>query len=967
MFGLVLRRSSGGTRPGEEEMLSLKAKFWAVGVTLGLTAALIPGPAAARPVPVDPATPASSQSGALARPDAALGNGWRSSSDVLVTGVGDTGGFHLYVAREKDAFAWSTLATLNAGLTEVGAWTGYVCVTGSGRYAVAVYAPATAVNKPALLTAGAFAAVVDTRTGAARLVTSGVQLAYFNPSCGPGDRALLTRPTSVDLRETDLLAVDAVTARVTGTRRIKAQFTTPVPAPDGDYGIVRGALVKVGGAGQLTTVATPGGQPFAVRGTARGAIDLVTVRRDRGEERAVAYRYAGGRLVRLGDAPRTRLNLFGLSGGRDALVGDVSGLATGVADLSLLRSERAVREVSREGHLLALEMQTQQAAQSVTNGGAPARPQGAGRLRVTVQATQTGQVSAAMVQATPAAAAATEMATAGVPVSMPDDPGPPACAVPRNDIHRQVLQPSANQVEWAVDLAVRGDLNILRPADYFKNGLPAYRPQTMFPLPAGGPHVPAQLMLAILAQESNMAQASWHAVPGDAGNPLISDYYGNRWYTLHQIYYPFADCGYGIGQVTDGMRADATNRTPDEKVAIATDYAANVAAALQILVAKWNELQDVVTVVNDNDPRYIENWYMAVWAYNSGVHPRNGSDPYGVGWLNNPANPIYPASRQPFLRGSRDDASHPGDWSYPEKIMGWAETPQWQWIDPFVKYAQPTFGRDSGAKLALPGRNQFCDADNGCTPDVGCPAVDWTCWWHGHASWTLSCVDVCATENLVYVAGAAEPELKRVYPTACTPFHAASGTLVAIVDDLLDPSANLLGCPSPPRGGKFTLRAGSPPGTLYAPYGQVDLHQLGAGYLGHSWFTHVYGVDEAAYHKVVATWSPDLVANHSYQIVAHLPSHGANAGQDGQNLAQYLIWRDVGGAFATSCELNQNITAGQDLWVGLGSMPLGARPRVQLSNIISGNGQVDIAFDAIAFVDIPATSPTYACGSVYPQ
>ena len=38
---------------------------------------------------------------------------------------------------------------------------------------------------------GACAAGVDTRTGSARTVATGVQLAYFNPGCGPDDRALL--------------------------------------------------------------------------------------------------------------------------------------------------------------------------------------------------------------------------------------------------------------------------------------------------------------------------------------------------------------------------------------------------------------------------------------------------------------------------------------------------------------------------------------------------------------------------------------------------------------------------------------------------------------------------------------------------------------------------------------------------------------------------------------------------------
>jgi hypothetical protein len=283
----------------------------------------------------------------VAGPDKNLGPQWRRSSDVLVTGVGDTDGFHLNVAREKDSFGWSTLATLNAGMADVGAWTGYVCVTGSGRYAAVVYAPAMAVNKPALITAGAFAAVVDTTTGEARQVASHVQLAYFNPSCGPSDRVLFTRSIGIDQQQTDLISVDATGATATSSRRVNAQLTTPMPAPDGDYGIAHGALVRVDQAGRLTTVATPGGQPFAVRATSHGAIDLLTVQRQGTEERSVAQRFAVGKLTRIGDAPRTRLDLFSLSGGRDVLVGELRGINSGkFAELSSVSSDRNPRAVS---------------------------------------------------------------------------------------------------------------------------------------------------------------------------------------------------------------------------------------------------------------------------------------------------------------------------------------------------------------------------------------------------------------------------------------------------------------------------------------------------------------------------------------------------------------------------------------------------------------------------------------------
>lgn len=145
-------------------------------------------------------------------------------------------------------------------------------------------------------------------------------------------------------------------------------------------------------------------------------------------------------------------------------------------------------------------------------------------------------------------------------------------------------------IEWAVDQAVHGELTDVRPANYLKSGLPSYSPRGMFPMHiifAPG-NVPAQVMLGIVAQETNMAQASWHAVPGDTGNPLIADYYGTGNVTVDSMGYNEADCGYGVGQMTTGMyTADGdTIFDADERKAIAVDYAANIAANLNLLIDK---------------------------------------------------------------------------------------------------------------------------------------------------------------------------------------------------------------------------------------------------------------------------------------------------------------------------------------------------------------------------------------------
>jgi hypothetical protein len=175
-------------------------------------------------------------------------------------------------------------------------------------------------------------------------------------------------------------------------------------------------------------------------------------------------------------------------------------------------------------------------------------------------------------------------------------------------------------------------------------------------------------MLGILAQESNLWQASGHVLSGEFGNPLVGDFYGRGggW----TINYAGADCGYGVGQVTDGMRKGAGDATKQR--AIALDYESNIARSLQILAGKWNQTYSAGLIHDNGDPAYLENWVYAVWAYNTGFYANKGDgSPWGVGWFNNPANPIYPPNRG-FFNYDPHDPAHPADWPYEEKVIGWA-------------------------------------------------------------------------------------------------------------------------------------------------------------------------------------------------------------------------------------------------------------------------------------------------------
>ncbi|MBG0568626.1 hypothetical protein [Actinoplanes aureus] len=99
--------------------MTIRSKAISVlGMAALLAGSATPGSAQAAPEPAAPAGVA------FEAPDAAFGDGWESSTDAAVTGVGDVSGFHLYVARESQAFAWKPLATLRSSGTDLGAWTG---------------------------------------------------------------------------------------------------------------------------------------------------------------------------------------------------------------------------------------------------------------------------------------------------------------------------------------------------------------------------------------------------------------------------------------------------------------------------------------------------------------------------------------------------------------------------------------------------------------------------------------------------------------------------------------------------------------------------------------------------------------------------------------------------------------------------------------------------------------------------
>lgn len=150
---------------------------------------------------------------------------------------------------------------------------------------------------------------------------------------------------------------------------------------------------------------------------------------------------------------------------------------------------------------------------------------------------------------------------------------------------------------------------------------------------------PCELLKAIAMQESSWKQFCVPTTPasqvGGASRTIIS-----------------FDCGYGIGQVTSGMRTFDAIPSFD-RARVANDATYNLATGTLILASKWR----ATNCVGDNQPRTVEHWYTATWAYN------------GLAFSNNPNNPAYSSTRgiyNPSAGGSRP---------YQEKVFGWMENP----------------------------------------------------------------------------------------------------------------------------------------------------------------------------------------------------------------------------------------------------------------------------------------------------
>ncbi len=167
-------------------------------------------------------------------------------------------------------------------------------------------------------------------------------------------------------------------------------------------------------------------------------------------------------------------------------------------------------------------------------------------------------------------------------------------------------------------------------------------------------HFPCLLLKAIYATESNWRQFC----------------------STNQTVISF-DCGYGIAQVTSGMRSGDTSAFDPNRVA--SDSAYNVSVGAAILADKWR----ASPCVGANALDVIEDWYFAVWGYN------------GFAASNNPNNPTYAAARPEFRTPGVASAQVRSNYPYQEIVWGYAHYP-------------PSAQHYASVALAYPVRSEIC-------------------------------------------------------------------------------------------------------------------------------------------------------------------------------------------------------------------------------------------------------------------
>lgn len=852
---------------------------------------------------------------------------------------------------------------------------------------------------------------VEIATGNVLPIASGVALKYFSPACDDVDGAVFSVYLGENQQSTELLSVDLANATISARAIAQGEVTSAVESSGSFIGVMGNELISLPHSSTdhkpvlPTKLAGVAGAAFNLRPNRAGMIDFLTTTPD--NAKTSLFRWNGKTVEALGQGETATVGLFGGRNGKNVVSG-VDANAPGVKTVNPAQQGQSMASSSLDGDAIVFPLPTDhldkpssttaatvpQATRMVSTATGKYVDQKYDQTATKVFTEASAEIPAGVADDGNNAERNT-IAPKGSKLFAPDaqklstDAAPeqkssqslandaPICSVARLDPAMQVMQPSNSQVTWAAQMAEQGLLTgsaYARPQNFENMGLVPYSPSDDFPPisldhPAGTTDlVPRSVMLGILAQESNFNQASWHALPSVPADPLIANYYGVAG-SIDQIDYPNADCGYGLAQVTTGMRAGDGSFSHHGQMKIAADYQENIAAGLEILQSTWNQLYESGIIANNGDPSKLENWYFALWAYNSGIQPTaaygnttgctpsatcTGTDgTWGLGWSNNPRNPAYPPNRKPFLQSTYADAAHPGDWPYQERVLGWMASPIIRYG--YFGYGTPDYHGSSWVKI--PSVNAMCDDSNHCNPNDAsgsyCSLSDYECWWHKPVTWVSDCATSCATSAYDYGAGTTEPSHADPHPPTCSlgpTVPSGPGGAPIIVDDEPSPPLHIAGCGQInwSSNGNFTMDYGKK--AQGVTVGQIDMHQLGVGFGGRILFTHTESASDTAVIDK-GTWTPNLPSLQYYKIKLHLPEAGATATD-----VVYTI-NPGGGVAPWKIRVNQDW--GSEQWATIGTFAMQNGGSISLDNASNMDGGIfDVAYDAVAFIPMGGSPGT---------
>jgi hypothetical protein len=168
------------------------------------------------------------------------------------------------------------------------------------------------------------------------------------------------------------------------------------------------------------------------------------------------------------------------------------------------------------------------------------------------------------------------------------------------------------------------------------------------------PYIPPTILRSIAWVESSWHQAGYSTQAGQSGPTLAS-----------------SGCAYGLMQIASGMSVSGTPTAQQQL--IGTDFSANVAAAVQLLVNNWNRNPSALPYVGRRDPHVLEDWYFAIWAYNCFGDPCSA---YGV--HNDPDDPSLPWPRPAYNSPDQHSSTTSftaADYPYEEMVYGFVDNP----------------------------------------------------------------------------------------------------------------------------------------------------------------------------------------------------------------------------------------------------------------------------------------------------